>query len=1412
MRKLRKVDFIFETSWEVCNKVGGIHTVIKSKLNCLQKEVGDNLIYIGPDIWKKDQEIPEFSEDVTLFSAWKHRAQAEGLRVRTGRWNIEGKPYVILVDFTTFIPQKDEILTKLWETYKVDSISGGWNYVESVLFGYAVGRVIESFTDFSKNLKGKNIVAHFHEWMTGGGALYLNDACPYIATAFTTHATSLGRSVCSNGQPLYSYLDSNPEMPEDKAKELNIIAQHSIEKCVAHHSDIFATVSDLTATECSVLLKKQPDVVTPNGFNSVDVKALASKRDKARKRLLEVTGALSGNVSDDTLLIATSGRYEFRNKGIDLLIDVMTNLKEKKVKRDIVAFILVPSGHKGVNPSLFEKLEGKDVEVSSKRLTHLLTHRLEDSVVNSLNYHNIYNNKGDKVKIFFVPTYLDGKDGIFNMPYYDLLAGFDLSIFPSYYEPWGYTPLESVAYGVPTITTSLAGFGIWARKNVGVQITEGISVIDRTDTNYKEAEEQLAQVIQDYASYEKHTHNQARVNALSIADKARWEHFFGKYLEAYDIAIQKKEGRAGLIKEIKKNKESRIIKEMKNVSTPNWKKLIVQSDLPDNLERLEELSLNLWWVWNDEAQELFEEIDPKAWVDECKKNPVKLLRTVDTERLAEVGKDKKYIAKLDRVYKQFKDYMSKKVSDDKEHIAYFSMEYGLTNILKIYSGGLGVLAGDYLKAASDTNTPMVAVGFMYRFGYFTQRLSTEGYQISELDAQVFSELPVTMLRDENNEPLRLSLDFPGRKVYFRIWKVQVGRVDLYLLDTDTKRNSEEDRSISHQLYGGNWENRIKQEIVLGIGGMRLLRMLGVNTNIYHLNEGHAAFANLERLTTNMEANNLSFDEAMEVVRGASLFTTHTPVPAGHDSFSEDFIRTYLRHIPERLNISWEAFLGLGRFNPADHGEKFSMSVFAAKTSQEINGVSMLHGKVSRDMFVGLWKGYAANELALGHVTNGVHYSTWTAKEWKEVHKEVLGEEYINDLSNKEIWNKIYNLEDKKIWNVRNTLRHNLIEHIKKKVVENWIRRHEDPRTLVDINQNLSDKPLTIGFARRFATYKRAHLLFTDIERLARIMNNPERPVQFLFAGKAHPADKAGQDLIKTIVEISRKPEFVGKILFLENYDMDLGKYLTTGVDIWLNNPTRPLEASGTSGQKAEMNGVLNFSVLDGWWVEGYKEHAGWALPEERTYEDQYMQDALDAATIYSKLENEIIPLFYDRNKDDVPEGWIQFIKKSFATIAPDYTTKRMIDDYKDKFYNKLHKRALSLRKNNFKLAQEMAEWKHKVQNGWDSVEVVRVDFPDTILKPYVSGEQFSGTVVLDLKELQDENIGVEMVFTNSKHSGEMHIDETQELVLDKKEGSLAYYNTQFNLKKPGVYDYGLRIFPKNENLPHRQDFALVKWI
>ena len=846
-----------------------------------------------------------------------------------------------------------------------------------------------------------------------------------------------------------------------------------------------------------------------------------------------------------------------------------------------------------------------------------------------------------------------------------------------------------------------------------------------------------------------------------------------------------------------------------NVNTPNWKEVTVKSRVPAELEKLSELARNIWWAWNYEATELFRDLDPTLW-KEAGQNPVLLLERMSYEKLEALSKDKVILKRMNDVYAKFRDYMDVKPDDKRPSVAYFSMEYGLNHVLKIYSGGLGVLAGDYLKEASDSNVDLCAVGFLYRYGYFTQTLSMDGQQIANYEAQNFGQLPIDRVTDADGKPLVVDVPYMDYYVHANVWRVNVGRISLYLLDTDNEMNSEFDRPITHQLYGGDWENRLKQEILLGIGGMLTLKALGIKKDIYHCNEGHAALINVQRICDYV-ATGLTFDQAIELVRASSLYTVHTPVPAGHDYFDEGLFGKYMGGYPSKMGISWDDLMDLGRNNPGDKGERFCMSVFACNTSQEVNGVSWLHGKVSQEMFSSIWKGYFPEESHVGYVTNGVHFPTWSATEWKQLYAKYFNESFLYDQSNPKIWEAIYNVPDEEIWKTRVTMKNKLVDYIRKQFRETWLKNQGDPSRIVSLLDKINPNAMLIGFGRRFATYKRAHLLFTDLERLSKIVNNPDYPVQFLFTGKAHPHDGAGQGLIKRIVEISQRPEFLGKIIFLENYDMQLARRLVSGVDIWLNTPTRPLEASGTSGEKALMNGVLNFSVLDGWWLEGYREGAGWALTEKRTYQNQEHQDQLDAATIYSILETEILPLYYARNKKGYSEGWIRSVKNSIAQIAPHYTMKRQLDDYYSKFYCKEAKRFKELSANDNAKAKEIAAWKEEVVAKWDSIEIVSRDREADIAQGDIeSGKEYTITIVVDEKGLNDA-VGLELVTTYTTPEGKQHVYSVEPFSVVKKEGDLYTFQAKHSLSNAGSFKVSYRMFPKNPDLPHRQDFCYVRW-
>ncbi len=1404
------VELVFETSWEVCNKVGGIHTVISTKALNFINELGDNYILIGPDVWREEVTNPEFIPDDSLFLDWKARAANDGLRVKTGRWNIAGKPIVLLLDFTPYFGQQNEIFAQFWETYKLDSITGQWDYVEPALFGYAAGKVIESFTSFYHDRH--NIIAQFHEWMTGTGILYIEKNAPWIATVFTTHATVLGRCIAGNNRPLYGKMKEYN--PLQVAREFNVVAKQSLERLSAVESDVFSTVSELTSRECSHFLGKDVDIVTPNGFEDSFVPPAAEfdgKRQAARIRLKQVAEAVLGyKLSENTIYIANSGRYEFRNKGVDIFIQSLGELNRKdNLTKDCVAFILIPAYHKGPRQDLIASLyENGPVTGTDKFLTHSLHYPKSDPVLNSLEANGLTNAQDSKVRIIFVPSYLNGNDGIFNMSYYDLLIGFDLTIFPSYYEPWGYTPLESLMFSIPTVTTSLSGFGLWVKEYFS-DPGNGMAIIERTDDNEAKVVTDIKDFIRKFINLGDDEIIKAREKAHEISRIAMWDNLVRYYFTAYENALAHSRERREEPREFELFEEIPGVQVRKPHQIPIWKDIYVQSDVPDKLLFLKTLANNLWWSWNTEAEMLFKRMDPSLW-EEVAHNPKLLLEKIDYKRLLVLEDDEEFVTDLDRISTDLEAYLNRPADKTKPSIAYFSMEFGIHPCLKTYSGGLGLLAGDYLKEASDSNINIIGVGLLYRFGYFKQKLGPKGEQIPIYEAEEFSRLPINPVKNSDGGNLTVSLVWPGRTVFARVWEAKVGKVSLFLLDTDFEENSPEDRSITHYLYGGDHENRLKQELLLGIGGMRTLTAMGLKPDLYHSNEGHSAFISLERLRTLISENHLTFSQAKEAIRSSTLFTTHTPVPAGHDAFEEDMLRKYISHYHARFSISWDELMALGRCE-GEADRKFNMSYLATHMSQELNGVSKLHGQVTQSLFNKLWPGYLKEELYIGYVTNGVHHSTWLAPEWKQVYKELTGT--VNfDQTDRNIWEKLYSLEDKKVYEVKTRLKKNLFIEIRKRLQSEMIDKHVSPRTLMNISTHLDERALTIGFARRFATYKRASLLFRDLDRLARIVNNPEKPVQFIFAGKAHPHDGGGQDLIRRVFEVSQMPQFAGKVIFMENYDIELAKYLVRGVDIWLNTPTRPLEASGTSGEKAVMNGTIHFSVLDGWWVEGYRAYAGWALPKKRTFSNQELQDDIDAETIYNMLEYEIVPAYYSFNEQNVPVEWISLVKNTMVKIAPEFTMKRMIDDYYEKYYSKLWDRTKYLTANDFEKAKEISAWKKTMTEEWDNIEVLNYKFEKPEENVYHSGHDYKAEITLDIKKIPKEFVGVEFVFTQLNKSGEYEFIDSQEFKLISSRNGRCLYRANLIPEKAGTFFYGIRIYPRHKDLPHKQDFYLLRWI
>ncbi len=1404
IENLHQPDYLFETSWEICNKVGGIYTVISTKVPTLVDKFRDNYILIGPDVWKETRKNPEFNEDPFLYRSWKEQALENGLSFKIGRWNIVGSPVVILVDFTTLFSRKDQIFTEFWNSYKLDSLTGAWDYVEPAIFGYAAGLIIESFNTYMLTGRDK-IVAHFHEWMTGAGILYLKKNVPQVATVFTTHATIAGRSIAGNGLPLYDHIEQYKT--KDLAQNFGITAKFSLEKNSAQHADAFSTVSSITAKECSALLEVNPDVITPNGFDQSYVPEntiFDEQKKQSRAKLIDVAKKVTRQkIDEDCFLIVNSGRYEYKNKGIDLFIKSLGQLiKNKELKKQLVAFILVPANHSDVKWEVLNS-PNENKKTSGQYLTHYLYEENSDPIIKAFKENGLNNSEHDDIMVIFAPVYLDGNDGVFNCSYYDLLIGFDISVFPSYYEPWGYTPLESLAFKIPTITTNYAGFGMWVKENF-TDIDNTVKVVSRDTDNEDDIIAELSQTIYKWHQFEAHEAEPIKEKAHQIVTKAQWGILVSHYYHLYHIALEKTFDRSDYFL-TKLHPEQIIRKETYN--EPQWRKVFIKSRIPSKLQKLKDMAQNLWWSWHPKAQALFSSIDSDLW-KQSGYNPIALLESLRMDHYEKISNDEKFLRQMDDLYEFFKAYINAGKNSGECLTAYFCMEYGLHDSLRIFSGGLGILAGDFLKEASDQNQNLIAIGLLYRYGYFNQTITNNGSQESRKIPCKFSRMPIFPVRDDKGNWVKVSIALPGRIMSAKAWQVAVGRITLFLLDTDIEENTPADRQVTHELYGGNNENRLKQELLLGVGGIRLLDSLGISPDVYHCNEGHAAFSGLERLRKQIKQK-FSFSEALEIVRTSGLFTTHTPVPAGHDSFPEDLIRTYLSHYPDRLNITWDDFMNLGRMKEHNASEKFSMSVLAVKLSRHINGVSKLHGQVSREMFKNLWKGYFSHEVPIGHVTNGVHFPTWTSVEISELFDKNLPDTFRKKA---EDWEKIRQIPDETIWNIRKNHKQSLLYYLKAKIEKDMTEREENPQLIFKILDNLRQDVFSIGFARRFATYKRAHLLFKNPERLEKIINNPQYPVQLIFAGKAHPRDTEGQNLIKEIYQISKQEAFLGKIIFLENYDIQMAQILTQGVDLWLNTPTRPMEASGTSGMKAAMNGVLNLSVLDGWWAEGYKKECGWAIKEEKTYTRQNIQDELDSETIYNLLEDEIIPAFYQRNAKAYPEKWVDYIKNSFIHIAPHFTMTRMLKDYDQNYYQKIYEQSRKLQENNYELTKKIAIWKNRMVKTWDSIEIIKVDLPDTSNKPLGTGDVFSCRIELNLHGIQPEDIAIEVLFGQKDTQEIVHIEFTESLSLIKDENQIVTYGCSFKIKHSGVYDFAFRMYATNKKLCSHHDFNLLKWI
>ncbi|MCX7710123.1 MAG: alpha-glucan family phosphorylase [Clostridia bacterium] len=848
-------------------------------------------------------------------------------------------------------------------------------------------------------------------------------------------------------------------------------------------------------------------------------------------------------------------------------------------------------------------------------------------------------------------------------------------------------------------------------------------------------------------------------------------------------------------------------------------KIKVTAVIPEQLKRLKDIANNLWWSWNSEAIDLYREIDLALW-EKLNKNPVRFLLEVSQKKLEEKLNDSDYMRRYHEIVQRFDSYInntdtwfSKNHPDRKDHlVAYFSAEYGLNEVLPIYSGGLGVLSGDHCKSASDLGIPFVGIGLFYKQGYFSQRLNRDGWQETVFNDLNVSYLPIKPALNSNGEEVFISVELPGRVVYAKVWQVRVGRVSIYFMDTDVEQNNPSDRGLTARLYGGDQETRIQQEIFLGIGGIRVLDALGLNPTVYHMNEGHSSFMGLELIRKLVQGKGLSFRVAKEVVSSASIFTTHTPVPAGNDVFPLHLIDKYFSNYWGSLGVSRHEFLDLG-LKIGDH-QNFNMTALALTIAGRKNGVSELHGAVSRNIFNNIWPGVPEDDVPIGHITNGIHTLTWLSPSFKDLYNRYLDKDWQERLYEKEIWDKIDDIPDEELWKTHCVLKTKMIGFVRDKLREQRSANSESMESVREIDTLFDSNALTIGFARRFATYKRANLIFRNVARIQRILNNPEMPVQIIFAGKAHPADGPAHEVIKNINDIARQEGFRGKVILVENYNMTLARNLVQGVDIWLNNPRRPLEASGTSGQKVCINGVINFSVLDGWWCEGYNGKNGWSIGDDTFYDNEYHQDNADSESIYETLEKQIVPLFYDRNEKGVPVRWVQVMKQSIKTLLYQYSTHRMVQEYNNKFYVPSMSRVDKILSTGYSYAANLSDWKAFIEKNWPQVQLI-ADKTHNQLKEQksISGETLSISTSVHLGSIDPSSVKVEVYYGPIGRNGMIENPEVAEMSLEEKTDTATYrYSTSIRILEGGEYGYTFRALPYHPELINKFDMGLIRWV
>jgi phosphorylase/glycogen(starch) synthase len=1391
--------------------VGGIHTVLATKVREMQAQYGDDYIVIGPDLPADESGDRDFREEIWLPEVTDELTNMP-IGTRMGRWLVPGEPRCLLINYTDLVAEKDRLLTNYWERYGLDSLLGGWDYLEPLMFAHGAGMAVEALSRHYYLPEGKQPIAHAHEWLTGASLLYLRYALPEVATVFTTHATVLGRALAGSNGRLELPGDLQGLQPADMARQHHVSAKHSMETIAAAAADCFTTVSEITAEECAVLLGRAPDVVTPNALGDEfpnPAFAEPAAAAAARTRLLELAGLATGTVypPEKTRVLLTSGRYEFVNKGVDQFIDALGQLRPRPDPEErTVAFFMLPAAHNGPRRSVLRAVSDGAPTGEIAFSTHDLLNETADPVVTGLRARGITNDPASQVHAVFIPIYLDGNDPLIRETYYQLLAGADVTVFPSLYEPWGYTPMESTGYGVPTVTSDLAGYGRWALEN-GRWPESGVQVLRRQGRPRETTVAELAAMVEAAAWAPAEGRPRARAGALATSRLTRWEHFGESYARAHEFACREATARAvtSPADRFRAAAKRQVVTPGDDAISAHLRDFVVLNRIPPTLETLRQLSRNAWWSWHPEAAKLFEELDAGLWASSGH-NPTLLLDRTTVERLDAV-QTPEYLERLRAAADGLRDCLATRRSPE---VAYFSAEFGVLNSLRFYSGGLGTLAGDFLKASSDLNLPVCGVGLAYHRGYFRQRFRSDGSQEPSYDRNDFLSAPMELVLDDDSQPLVVIVAFPGGPVRVRAWRVAVGNVDLFLLDTDFEENRPSDRTITDVLYGGDNAHRLRQELVLGIGGYRLLRALGLNPRVYHMNEGHSAFLLVARIGDLVNEQGLKFEEALEYVRATSVFTTHTPVAAGHDRFPEELLRPFFGRMQQLLHKDWDDLSGLGADPGAGDDRVLSVTYMALNGSRRANAVSKIHGRVARRMFQARYPGLYESEVPVAAITNGVHTQTWLAPEWQALFAKLLGEDWDQRLGDESYWERVRSLDRSLVWDAHLKAKARLRDWLRQHVQTTFTRRRENPGLLQDVLAGLNEDTLFVGFARRFAPYKRANLLFEDLEELRALTSSP-RPVFFVFAGKAHPSDELGQSLARRIIEVSRMPEFRGRMLLVEDYEIAVAQLLVAGCDLWLNTPTPPLEASGTSGMKAAINGVLNLSVADGWWPEAYNGKNGWMFGGE-SLESRESQDAYDAAEIYALLGHQVAPLFFDRDGAGVPQGWVERMQESIATVLPKFSMVRMALEYDDLMYRPAMADAEEFERDGFARLSAIVEARKRLVEAWPALAFVDAQVDGLESERLTVGEPITARVDLHHPGLTAQDLEVQVVLTEPEPAGSLH--DFRVVAMEPKHGGRATsaWEARIILDDAGARSLGFRVVPRNHQDALAPSVPLVKWL